>query len=125
MSRYSGNSSFEFEIERYKDKDTGELLTYDKIEDDSEEFEYEYTTFSLQVEGRSYFEPGKFSGHPENCYPDEGDTEILSVTGEDGKDWEDQLTDEERGCVICMIEDHVREGECDGPDPDDYYDDRD
>jgi hypothetical protein len=128
MSGYAGNTSFEFEIERYKDHDTGELLASIKgtnqaeaiMEDDG--FEYEYCPIVLQIEGRSYFAPGRLHGRPEDCYPDEGETEIMAVVGPDGKDWESQLTDEERDMIIEMIQGNVIDG-LDGADPDDYYDD--
>ena len=121
MSGYSGNTSFDFEIERYKDK-SGELLTSDKVEDQDE---YDYETICLTVEGRSSYTPGKTFGLPENCYPDDGEIEILSVTGPDNKDWEDKLTEKEREDVLNAIDEKVRECDYDGPDPDDYYDDRD
>jgi hypothetical protein len=121
MSGYSGTASFEFEIERYKDKESGELLSHDKVKPDDDGFEYEYQTIALQVEGRSYFAPGRTYGPPENCYPDEGDTEIESVIGPDGKDWESKLTDEERESIMTMIDENVRDQE---PDVDeDYYED--
>lgn len=122
MSGYSGSTSFEFEIERYKDKKTGQYIAYVLGEVDEER--YEYTTIKLDVEGRSYFQPGKLSGLPEDCYPDEGETEIESVIGPDGKDWTDQLTHAEHDSLLEMIQENVQDG-LDGPDPDDYYDDYD
>lgn len=119
MSGYSGSASFEYEIERYKDKMSGELVTHDKVSPDDDEFEFEYQTITLQVEGRSYFTPGKYYGPPENCYPDEGDTEIESVVGPDGKDWESKLTNEERESILTMINEEVQNQE---PDFDDYDD---
>jgi hypothetical protein len=122
MSGYSGTASFEFEIERYKDKESGELLTHEKVNPDDDGFEFEYQTFTLQVEGRSYFAPGRCYGPPENCYPDEGETEIESVLGPDGKDWEDKLTSEERESILTMIDEQVQDQEPD-VDEDDYDDD--
>lgn len=122
MGGYSGTASFDFEIERYKDKKTGQYIAYVLGEVDEER--YEYTTISLHVEGRSYFQPGKLYGPPENCYPDEGETEIESAVGPDGKDWTDQLTHSEHDSLLEMIQENVQDG-LDGPDPDDYYDDYD
>lgn len=122
MGGYSGTASFDFEIERYKDKKTGQYIAYVLGEVDEER--YEYTTLTLHVEGRSYFQPGKLYGPPENCYPDEGETEIEAAVGPDGKDWTDQLTHSEHDSLLEMIQENVQDG-LDGPDPDDYYDDYD
>jgi hypothetical protein len=118
MAGYSGTTEFDFEIERYKDKQTGNYIAY-LLEEDEER--YEYTTLTLKVEGRSYFQPGKLYGPPENCYPDEGEVEITAVIGPDGKDWEGQLTHSEHDYIEEMIDEKVRDG-LDGPDPDDYFD---
>lgn len=82
---YSGNVSFEFEIERDDD------------------------TILLQVEGSSSFTSGKYFGQPENCFPDEGNTDITSVTGPDQTDWEAQLTPSERERIITMIDEKVQD----------------
>ncbi len=132
MGGYSGNTTFEFEIERWKNKTTGELLTSDQTDqlfkdnplltDELFEVTYEYLPIYLEVEGRSYYQPGRTWGPPESCYPDEGDTELISITDEDGNDWEDKLTVKERDSVMDLIQENVSAG-LDGPDPDDYYDD--
>jgi hypothetical protein len=119
MSGYSGHTSFDFEIERYKNKKTGVDTAY--LLPGINEDDYDYHTLTLKVEGSAYFAPGKTYGPPENCYPDEGDVEITSCLGPDGKDWEDQLTHSERDAIIEMIDGNVQEG-LDGPDPDDYDD---
>lgn len=121
MSGYSGETSFDFEIERYRDNQTDQFLV-EPLNDD--EVRFTYTLINLQVEGRSYFQPGRYHGPPENCYPDEGDTEITSVIGPDGNDWESKLTEKEKDSIIEMIQENVQDG-MDGPDPDDYYDDYD
>lgn len=107
MSGYSGNASFDFEIERYKDKESGELLLLDLVPDQEDDFEYEYQVLTLKVEGRAYYSPGRTSGPPEDCYPDEGDTEIEKVTGPDGQDWQDQLTDREVDMILGQIQEAV------------------
>ncbi len=119
MSGYSGTVHFTYEIERYKHKQTGALM---RGEQSFDENDYDYTIISLTVEGSDYFRPGKFSGPPENCYPDEGETEIRSVIGPDGKDWEDKLSDEEREEVLSIIQDEVEYN--DDFDPDIDYDSR-
>jgi hypothetical protein len=123
MSRYSGETSFEFEIERYKSRESGKFFASEAVPTD-DDFEYEYQLIMLQVEGRSYFESGRYSGPAENCYPDEGETEITLVKGPDGKDWEDQLTESEKDSIIEKIQEEVIDSS-DGPDPDDYMDDYD
>lgn len=133
MSGYSGEASFVFEIERYKNKQTGDILSVDAAETEAKghpfgdewfEMNYEYQVINLDIEGSSYFQPGRLHGHPDNCYPDEGETEITSVVGPDGQDWESKLTESERDSVIEMIQDQVVDG-CDEPDYDDgdNYDD--
>lgn len=119
-SKYSGSASFDFEIERYKSKATGELVTEDKIPIESEEEDYEYQIITLHVSGNSYYVPAYTSGLPENCYPAEGDTEITFVEGPDGKDWSDQLSKSETNSIIEMIEEHASDGG--EPDYDDYDD---
>lgn len=132
MKGYSGTTSFEFEVERYKHKQTGEYRSIKEVDkeladnpmlgDDWLDLTYDYECITLQVEGRAYFTPGKFYGLPENCYPDEGDVEMTSCIGPDGKDWENQLVDSEYDNIISMIDEQVQEGDYDGPDPDDYDD---
>ncbi len=121
MGGYSGETELDFEIERYKDKQTGKYIAY-LLEENEER--YEYTTITLKVEGRAYFQPGRTWGLPENCYPDEGEVEIKQAIGPDGQDWQSQLTHAEHDALIEMIDENVRDG-LDGPDPDDYYDDYD
>lgn len=119
--RYSGSTNFKFEVERFKNIFTGELVTSDKLSSD-DDFNFEYQTITLQVEGRSYFTFGRSSGLPEDCYPDEGDTEVESVIGSDGKDWYNLLTSSEVGSLLTEIQDRVID---DGPEDyeEDDYDD--
>lgn len=121
MSSYTGTASFDFEIERFVDTKTGKCTAYLLTNDEER---YAYTILTLQVVGCAYFAPGKTHGLPEDCYPDEGDVEIIKAIGPDGKDWKDQLTHSEYFSLIEMIDENVREG-LDGPDPDDYFDDYD
>jgi hypothetical protein len=100
-SRYSGSVSFSYEIERYKDKESGEfILENDLPPDDDEGFEFEYTLILLTIKGSSYYDPGSFSGPPENSYPEEEDTEIESITDSDGNDWEYRITESERSYIL-------------------------
>lgn len=88
---YSGTASFDYEIERMKDAE-GNLYTDSEAQPDG----CEYVVIKLKVTGSSYYEEGRTYGPPENCYPDEGCTEIQSVIGPDGKDWESVLTEAEK-----------------------------
>lgn len=121
---YSGETSFDFEIERWKNKESGELLVFTHPNratiflDDN--FEFELETISLAVEGRAYFQPGKFSGPYEDSYPDSSEAEITVAIGPDGKDWADKLTQDETGAILAMIDERVQDG--DPFDPDDYED---
>jgi hypothetical protein len=108
--KYSGSVSFEFYIERFKNKVTGEVVT-DILPKDDYLFDNEEIT--LQVDGSSFFSSGRSFGRPEDCCPDEGDTEITSVTGPDQLDWEDKLTISERERVLQMISDQVQDQEPD------------
>ena len=129
---YSGNTEFDFEIERYENRSTGELLPLDEVEskmksfgfdDEALELLYEYKVITLSVSGSSYYQEGRSYGLPENCYPDEGDTEITAVIGPDGKDWHSLLTASEVESALEMIQDEVSQGG--DYEPDDDYDDYD
>lgn len=69
----------------------------------------------LSIYGNSYFTPGRFNALPENCYPDEGGTEIETITL-DGKPWSGELTDEETEQAEDQLRDAVMEDQ-EEPDP--------
>jgi len=122
---YAGSASFEFEVERYMNVKTGELILEDSLPEDAEESDFEYQCIELSVEGHSYFTPGRTQGDPDDCYPDEGETEITSIQGPDGKDWSDKISDYERNRIYDeIVESANEEPDCE-PDRDrydDYYD---
>ena len=99
---YSGRASFDHEIERMKDAE-GNLYS------DSEDAPDGSTcvVINLKITGASYYQEGRTYGPPENCYPDEGCTEIHSVIGPDGKDWESVLTKPEKDAIEEQINDRV------------------
>jgi len=108
--KYSGSVSFEFYIERYKNKISNELKTLDKVHPE-DEYLYDYEEITLYVKGSSFFTPGKSYGSPENCYPDEGNTEIQSIVDSFKEDWDAKITLEERSRIISMIAEQVQEQE--------------
>ncbi len=120
---YSGHASFNHEIERMKDAE-GNL--YSEDEQDIPDA-CEYVLIKLKVSGSSYFAEGRTYGPPENCYPDEGDTEITSVIGPDGKDWESILTADEKDTINDRLEAEVinncEEDYDDSDPPSDNFDD--
>lgn len=107
---YSGTTSFEFYIERYKNKISNELKTLDKVHPE-DEYLFDLEEITIQVTGSSFFTQGHTFDAPEHCYPDEGNTEIQSVIGPDQLRWDDKLTKEEREKIIQMIADKVQEQE--------------
>lgn len=61
-----------------------------------------------------YFIPGRFSGPPGDCYPDDGaDPEIVSVETADGKDICDSLTEQELDNIVVALIDHQVDMEAD------------
>lgn len=117
--KYSGKTNFEFYLERFKNKISNEILPLDQVKPE-DEYLFDYEEIILQVEGSSYFSPGSFGGAPENSYPAEGDTDIISVIGPDQKSWEEKLTEEERERILTMIEEKVQNQDYD--DESDYDD---
>jgi len=121
--KYSGSTSFDFEIERYRNKFTNELITFNKeVEGDEFGIVFEYTIITLQIEGRSYFQSGRTYGPPEDCYPDEGDTEVEAVIGPDGTDWHNKLTSDEQGQILMMVQDNCMNDTEDYEEDEDYDD---
>lgn len=127
MKAYGGSADFEFIVERFLCKKTGLLVTEDAIPLEADDDEYEYKQISLHVEGRSYFEPGRYFGRPEDCYPDEGETEIISVVDESGKDWYRLLTKDEIDSISQEVDEYAKDDDrgcdydCDDGN-DDYFD---
>jgi hypothetical protein len=116
MSNYSGKTEFEFEIERVQNIHTKE---YFPLDSDLDSASFTYATINLMIKGSSYYSRGRYYGPPENCYPDEGETEFESAIGPDGEDWKDKLTGSEQDTIMEMIEENVQEG-MDDSDPSDY-----
>lgn len=117
---YSGHTSFTFNVQRYLDSDTG--IYYHP--DNKPEFlsEKDYKLVPLFIKGHSFFTIGRTSGPPDLCYPDEGETNIESITGPDNVSWEDKLSDEEIESVLSEIDSKVQDDYHWYDDDDDDYD---
>jgi hypothetical protein len=126
---YAGSASFEFEVERYLNVKTGELIFEDSLPEDAEESDFEYQCIELSVEGHSYFTSGRTQGDPDDAFPDEGDTEITSIQGPGGEDWSNKISDSERDKILDQLAELSKDSCCDynedrDYDRDDYFDDR-
>jgi len=120
---YSGDAEFEFEIERYKDRETGDLFKEEDLSNLDDDFEYDLVNVTLTVEGNSYYHPGVSGKYPEDCEPDDGGTEIESVVDTLGNDWYNKLTRNERESIKERIAEMAKDFDNFDP-PDDYdYDD--
>jgi len=128
---YSGSCEFEFKIERYIQKNSNENNISKKyfIENELEpDIDYDIEIISLNISGNGYYYPGVYHAEPENCYPDESDLEIDSVTDSDGNDWYYLLTATEIDSITSIISENISSNDCDQYERDedyynDYYDD--
>lgn len=110
MRGHSGSVDFDFEVERLKNKSTGQIIPISKdINISDEDPNFEYLLIHLAVEGESYYTPARTYGPPERCSPSEGETEVISVQDDNGVDWLDKLTKNELETVIELIEQYVQE----------------
>lgn len=122
---FSRSVTFDFDVERVYNKQLGEMQFTNTIISEFDE-NLEYITVSLTVTGSAWHEPGFYSGAPEDCYPDEGDTEIISVIDSDGLNWDHLLTDDEVDRINSLIFEKCQSGKGCSYEPDDegyYYDD--
>lgn len=121
------NLKWEHEVKPLPDEVQGALTAAfpTMTEDDGVVVEIEFSS-------SGYFAPGKLSGPPENCYPDEGEDErtLESLTVTDGKnavtlegDVAEALFDHFYPEVEAVEVDDDDDGDYDPPDDDDYYDD--
>ena len=93
---YSGKIDFQFDIERWSHPSITDLFTSNQMKDNNlHENECEIHVIPLYVTGWVSFTEGFTSGLPENCYPDESDSDIDSITDDDGNDWFNKLSQSE------------------------------
>lgn len=95
--------NFNFTIDRFINLETREMVD----QSPSDEGSFQYLPIDLKVEGSYYFRPGKYSGPPESCYPDESEAEILSLTDSDGQDWTNQISTKEESIILDSIAEQV------------------
>ena len=104
---YSCSSTFTFTVERPYDKETGEFYLEENAPDYPED-KLEWAEISLEVSGNSWYSPGEYSRLPEDCYPDDGDTEVESITDLDNRDWSNLLTSQELKEVYSELESNCK-----------------
>lgn len=113
---YSGRTSFSFKVDRYQDLN-GNLLTEKEAEGNHN---VKHMIIDLSVTGNAYYKPAKLNGLPEDCYPEEGESEIEEVVDSDGNDWYYKLTLQERDEIERQLDDYARDE--DDYEPDYEYD---
>lgn len=126
MARFSGSSTFTFEVERYVDK-FGNVYTeaeYDKLDGEDVNCACDYLTIKLSVTGSASHTPGRLYGPPEDCYPDDSESWIEGVKHPDGSDWSDKITESEKDAIYECLFDSIESDRDDGRDydRDDYND---
>jgi hypothetical protein len=105
---YSGSANFEFVIERYRNEKTGDLLKEDDLPDIyDQKFEFERVLITLNISGKSYYDPGYTYGPPEICYPPEEETEIELVTDNKGINWFPFISSYEKNMIIEEIKEFI------------------
>lgn len=119
---YSSNYSFQFEIERWTHSSCSESLTREQIQEKNlNEDTLEVKVITLFVEASASFTEGYTSGLPENCYPDEYNSEIKSISDENGEDWLNKVSVSEMEEIYKTLDNHFSKDNY----YDDHYDDRD
>lgn len=103
-------------IERVLEADGSYRLP--KTDDDPDAVE----ELEVEVEGSYHYRHGRTYGAPSECYPDESDQEIDTVTL-DGKEFRGTLTkSEEEAALEKIVESAQEDSEEDYDEPDDYDD---
>lgn len=109
-SCYSCNTNLLFEIERIKNKETGEYLTGEQffdliglLKEDYKKENYLYEIIKLSIDGNAWYDSGINTGLYELSSPPEGEPYILSAIDNNKRDWIDELTDDEIEDINEMI----------------------
>lgn len=123
--------SFVYEVERLRHIKTGELITEPQFEKmaellnseaaiDALNDEYELVDVSLDVEGSGYYLPSKIHGDPLDCYPEEFEYEIDSMKDANENDWNNLITEDERGDMMDILVQKVKNHDYDVDDSGSY-----
>lgn len=94
----NGTATIEFPILRWMDVLTGEFLTKEPENFDDESIEE--VEIVCTIEAHMWYDAGRYSGAPEDCYPEESGFEIMEFKSDNPKitDFK-QLTKEEQAAV--------------------------
>ena len=117
--QWSGRATVTFPVLRWKHRLTGQLaagkdppeLTPEEqtLEGVHEENPlWEEIEIDVKATGEGYYDPGQCFGAPENCYPPEGDLEVVEFENDAGLQYE-QLTKQERDRLEEALTESIRE----------------
>lgn len=108
MRGYSGSCDFDFNVERYQDPNTTDLLPEDRFKELHGPTLPDPVIIELHIRGEYSYCPGVTWALPEYCYPDESETNILDCVDSEGNNWESKLTHRELNDVYYEITQNVR-----------------
>ena len=114
---------FEYTAERWTHPSIEGMITLDELQAKNlQDDKADVKVINLYVEGWSSYTSGYTSGLPEDCYPDEYDSEIEKIVDDDGNDWYPLLSAKELSEINSMFDDKI-ERSSSYDDECDYYDD--
>lgn len=90
-------------IERYLDK-SGKYIAFDTLPANIDD--YTYCLISIKVEGNYSYVPARINCRIDDSYPAESESEIISAVDENGKDWVNELTNDEVEDIIQLLIDN-------------------
>lgn len=114
---------FQFDINRYLHPSTKQLLT--KKEAQAQGFDIQFLDcegFTLYVEGNGRYTPACLHKLPEDCYPEDLESDIISIQDIDGNNWMDKVSSSELNEISAKLDDLIYNDASSYRD-DDYYED--
>lgn len=102
---YSGTTTFDFIIERYKSSDGSYMMSDNNIIEN----EFTYQPINLKITGKAFFAEGRRSGDALDCFPDEYESDIVSAIDNHNNDWSDKLSETEREIILESILNNVQD----------------
>lgn len=121
---YAGSAAIVMFIVRWRNTATGQIqLDEPEIDENEETLEavheqplWEEADFECEVSASGHYAPGRYSGPPEDCEPDDEDFEITDFSSNCPivGTWED-LTDDERAKAEELLMERIREPSYDDP----------